>query len=152
MSHNMPLNRRAFLFASAVAVIASPALAMQPARYLEGSLALSGYDPVAYFTVGKPTLGSANLEADWDGATWRFASEENKLAFLENPEKYAPQYGGYCAYAVSQGSTAAGSPNAWSIVDDKLYVNINQAVRGLWNLRRTHHINQANQNWPGVLG
>ena len=158
------LSRRAFLAASTVALTgaalgfaAQPQSSMAqatsaPQRYLEGELALSGYDPVAYFTDGKPVEGSANLEAVWDGATWRFANTDYKRAFLENPEKYAPQYGGFCAYAVSQGYTASADPHAWSIVDDKLYVNYNKAVRGLWNLRRSHYIKQGDQNWPSVLG
>ena len=149
----MSLSRRSFFIAtaSAAAALATPAFAQKPARFLTGELALDGYDPVAYFTEGKAVPGSANLEADWDGALWRFANEQNKLAFLENPEAYAPQYGGYCAYAVGNGYTASADPEAWSITDGKLYVNFNKSVRGLWNLRRSHYIRQGDKNWPKVL-
>ena len=149
----MTLSRRSFFLgcASAAQALASPALAREPELYLESGLALSGYDPVAYFTEGRPMQGSANLEADWNGAIWRFANTDNKLAFLENPEKYAPQYGGYCAYAVGNGYTASADPQAWSITDGKLYVNYNKAVRGLWNLRRSHYIREGDKNWPSVL-
>lgn len=163
MSQAPKLSRRNFFIATAaLATTAATGVALTTSntaaqtasatqRYLEGDLALGGYDPVAYFSNGKPTPGSADVSADWDNATWRFSSEANKQAFLANPEKYAPQYGGFCAYAVSQGYTASADPQAWSIVDDKLYVNFNKAVRGLWNLRRSHYIKEGDKNWPGVL-
>ena len=85
------------------------------------SSAVGGYDPVAYFTEGKPVAGNSGITHQWKGATWRFASEKNRDLFKAEPAKYAPQYGGYCAWAVSQGYTAKGDPNHWKIVDGKLY-------------------------------
>ncbi|MEL7173254.1 MAG: YHS domain-containing (seleno)protein, partial [Pseudomonadota bacterium] len=85
------------------------------------------------------------------GATWRFSSAENRDLFVENPEKYAPQYGGYCAWAVAQGYTAATDPEAWAIVDDKLYLNYNKSVQAKWEKDVPGHIASADGNWPTVL-
>lgn len=114
--------------------------------------AIRGYDPVAYFTQGRPVKGSDDFTLEYRGATWRFSSVENRQAFVEMPEKYAPQYGGYCAYAVSQGYTASIDPEAWTIVDDRLYLNYNKDVRDKWSRDIPGNIRKANANWPGVLG
>jgi YHS domain-containing protein len=113
--------------------------------------AIKGYDPVAYFTQGKPVKGSGDHEFEYKGATWKFASAENRMTFEKNPEKYAPQYGGYCAYAVSQGYTASIDPEAWSIVDGKLYLNYSKGVRDKWSQDIPGYIKQADANWPKVL-
>ena len=113
--------------------------------------AIKGYDPVAYFTQGKAVEGSGDYTFEYKGATWRFASAANKAAFEKSPEKYAPQYGGYCAYAVSQGHTASIDPEAWTIVDGKLYLNYSLDVRALWRQDIPGYIKQADANWPGVL-
>ncbi|MEM9765532.1 MAG: YHS domain-containing (seleno)protein [Pseudomonadota bacterium] len=113
--------------------------------------AIDGTDPVAYFTEGKPVEGSSDFTHEWNGATWRFSSAENRDLFVENPEKYAPQYGGYCAWAVAQGYTAATDPEAWAIVDDKLYLNYNQDVQARWNKDIPGFIASADGNWPTVL-
>jgi YHS domain-containing protein len=115
-------------------------------------VAVGGYDPVAYFTDGKPVAGSKDITLEHEGATWRFASEANREAFKADPAKYAPQYGGYCAYAVSQGYTAKGDPNAWSVVDGKLYLNYDLNVKKTWEKDTAGYISKANANWPGVLG
>jgi len=92
-------------------------------KYWRG-LAIKGYDPVAYHKEGKPVKGSNKFELKWKDATWRFASTEHRDLFRADPEKYAPRYGGYCAWAVAQGTTASVDPkNAWKIVDGKLYLN-----------------------------
>ena len=113
--------------------------------------AIKGYDTVAYFTEGKAVKGSSDHEFKYKGATWKFASADNQMAFEKNPEKYAPQYGGYCAYAVSQGYTASIDPEAWSIVDGKLYLNYSKGVRDKWSQDIPGYINKANANWPKVL-
>jgi len=113
--------------------------------------AINGYDPVAYFTQGKPVKGKSAHALKYKGANWRFASEKNRLAFKQNPQKYAPQYGGYCAYAVSQGYTASTDPDAWSIVNGKLYLNYSKGVRSKWSKDRPGYIRKANANWPKVL-
>lgn len=115
-------------------------------------VAIKGYDPVAYHTTGKPAKGSDKYELEWKDAKWRFASAENRALFEADPEKYAPQYGGYCAWAVSEGYTASVDPeNAWSIVDDKLYLNYDREVKAKWEKDIPGHIQKADANWPGVL-
>jgi YHS domain-containing protein len=113
--------------------------------------AISGYDPVAYFTQGKPVKGKSDHLLKYRGAKWRFSSDKNRQAFKQNPQKYAPQYGGYCAYAVSQGYTASTDPEAWSIIDGKLYLNYSKSVQAKWNKDRPGYIRKANANWPKVL-
>jgi YHS domain-containing protein len=113
---------------------------------------LKGYDPVAYFTDGAPVKGTKEFQYEWQGAKWLFASREHLVMFRENPEKYAPRYGGYCAYAVSRKTTADIDPEAWAIVDGKLYLNLNKDVQNIWNKDRPGYINKADQNWPKLLG
>src|ERR1041384_7863423 len=95
-------------------------------------LALKGYDAVAYFTEGKPVEGRSEFAAEWKGAQWHFASARNRATFLGEPDKYAPQYGGYCSWAVGHGYTAKGDPDAWKIVDGKLYLNYSKDVQAKW--------------------
>jgi YHS domain-containing protein len=115
-------------------------------------VAVGGYDPVAYFMQGKPVQGSNDITLQHGGATWRFASAENRAAFEADPAKYAPQYGGYCAYAVSQGHTAKAEPDAWTIHDGKLYLNYDKNVQAMWEKDIPGYIKKADANWPGVLG
>ncbi|NET33306.1 MAG: YHS domain-containing protein [Cyanothece sp. SIO1E1] len=119
--------------------------------YIKGGAAIGGYDPVAYFEQGGPTAGSDEFTHEWRNATWKFSSAENRDLFAANPEQYAPQYGGFCAWAVSQGSTAPIDPNAWKIVDDKLYLNFNQDIQARWEKDIPGNIAKADSNWPGVL-
>lgn len=118
---------------------------------LIGRTAIDGYDPVAYFVDGKPVKGSRDYTHEWRGAVFRFANAQNLAAFRAAPEKYAPQYGGYCAWAVSQGYTADVDPNAWKIVGGKLYLNYNLDVQKKWETDVPGHIRQADANWPGLL-
>lgn len=122
-----------------------------PVNKTPDGLAIKGYDPVAYVTQGKPIPGLAGEEFVWKGARWRFASAEHRAMFRLDPEKYAPQYGGYCAYAVSQGKTADIDPTAWTIVNNKLYLNLNKDVQDLWERDRDAHIRNADENWPDLL-
>jgi YHS domain-containing protein len=115
-------------------------------------IAIKGYDPVAYYKEGKPVEGSSKFELNWKGAKWRFASAENRDLFISEPEKYAPQYGGYCAWAVSEGYTAGVDPkNAWRIVGGKLYLNYNVDIQKKWAKDIPGNIKKADANWPGVL-
>mgnify|MGYP003476772039 FL=1 len=109
-----------------------------------------GYDVVAYFS-GTAAEGKAEFTAEWEGAQWRFASAENKAAFEADPAKYAPQFGGYCAYAVAKGSIAKGDPQAWSVVDGKLYLNLSASIRTKWQEDVPGNITAGNANWPKVL-
>ena len=119
---------------------------------LFGNVAVGGYDPVAYFTEQKPVKGDARFTTSYMGAEWRFSSAENRDSFLANPERYAPQYGGYCAWAVSEGHTASGDPLRWKIVGNKLYLNYDTDVQKKWEMSIPEHIKKADKNWPVVLG
>jgi len=132
--------------------ISKPAVAKDPVYTgIFSSLAVSGYDPVAYFTEGKPVEGRSDFEYEWNGATWRFVDQNNLDTFKANPEVYAPQYGGYCAWAVAQGSTASSDPDAWRIVDGKLYLNYSKSVQEKWLQDISGNIAKADKNWPAVL-
>ena len=123
----------------------------KPPVFSNSDGAIRGYDPVAYFTVGEPIKGSDQYTFEWEGGTFKFASADNMELFKAEPTKYAPQYGGYCAYAVSNGYTATTDPDAWSIVDGKLYLNYSLGVRERWLEDVPGHIAAADKNWPGVL-
>ncbi len=149
------LNRRTFIAAAAATPMmaaVTPAFAAEPPVYATGGVAINGYDPVAYFTQSDAVEGSADHTSEWDGATFQFASAENKALFDGDPAKYAPQFGGYCAWAVSKGYTASTSPNAWSVHNGKLYLNFNRAVRARWSINKDDNIAAGNANWPKVLG
>lgn len=118
----------------------------------QAGLAIRGYDPVAHHEKGRPLEGSSNFEFVWKGARWRFANATHRDLFKADPERYAPRYGGYCAWAVSQGYTASVDPeNAWRIVAGKLYLNYSVAVKKRWETDIPGHIQKANVNWPDVL-
>ena len=112
--------------------------------------AIEGYDPVAYFEEGKPVEGDSDYAHEWMGATWYFASAENRDKFVADPEKYTPQYGGYCAWAVANGYTAEIDPQAWAVVDDKLYLNYSLDVQKQWQQDVPGHITKADANWPDI--
>jgi YHS domain-containing protein len=147
------LTRIAALTALVLAFSVAPAAAKEDPVYTGtfSSLAVSGYDPVAYFKEGKPVEGRSEHELEWNGATWRFSSAENLAAFEADPEAFAPQYGGYCAWAVSQGYTASTDPTAWRIVDGKLYLNYSRGVQRRWETDVPGNIAKADANWPKVL-
>ena len=134
------------------AILLSPAaLAQKPPVFSDREGAIRSHDPVAYFDRKGPVKGTKQFSHAWRGATWYFASAENRDKFAAAPERYAPQYGGYCAYAVASGYTADIDPNAWSIVDDKLYLNYSLSVRERWNKDIPGHIRRGDANWPAVL-
>lgn len=139
------------LFAAAFFALAAPALAQKSEIYTSWGAAIRGYDPVAFFTEGKPAEGSRQFTHQWKGATWRFASARNRDAFAAAPEKYAPQYGGYCAYGVANGYTVSTVPEAWSVVAGKLYLNYSLGVRADWLKDIPGHIRKADANWPKAL-
>lgn len=129
-----------------------PALAVdQINTTLFGNLAIEGYDPVAYFTESRPVKGSSDFQYEWKEANWRFSSAENLALFKAKPEQYAPQYGGYCAYAVAKNTTASIDPTQFTIVDDKLYLNYSKSVNNKWLANRDNFIVDADQNWPAIL-
>jgi YHS domain-containing protein len=113
-------------------------------------LAVDGYDPVAYFAAGTPVEGKAEFQFTWNGTRYHFASAANRDLFARDPEKYAPQYGGFCAYAVSRGYTASVDPLAWAVVDGKLYLNYSKRVQRLWQEDAAGNIRKADSNWPAI--
>ena len=138
--------------ATAPSAEVSAATQNEPAAvFAENGIAIRGADAVAYFTEASYVAGSSNYTYEWGGATWQFSSAENRDLFATNPEQYAPQYGGFCAWAVSQGYTAAVDPTAWAIVDGKLYLNFDARIQNRWQQDIPGNIAKANQNWPGVL-
>ncbi len=141
------------LATSSLALTAQPALADQAPIYtgLLSRVAVSGYDPVAYFTDNRPVRGTTQFRTTYQGYEYRFASAEHLAAFQANPTRYLPQYGGYCAWAIAQGYTASGNPNNWRIVDGKLYLNYNDEIQQRWERDIPGFIRSANGNWPSVL-
>ncbi|MBS9718946.1 YHS domain-containing (seleno)protein [Pseudohalocynthiibacter aestuariivivens] len=148
-------NRRAFLgllvALPVVGTIVRPALASSPEVFATDGVAINGYDPVAYFSQSAPVLGDETHALIWRGATWYFSSANNMVRFEANPELFAPQYGGYCAFAVSKGATASTVPEAWTIHEEKLYLNYSLPVREIWRGDIPGNIGKADANWPGVL-
>jgi YHS domain-containing protein len=143
--------RRTFIAVLLTAAV-TPAWAAMSSIYtgvIEG-VALGGYDAVSYFS-GTPTQGDAAITKDYDGATWRFTTTANRDLFAANPEKYAPQYGGHCAYAAAKGSLAPGDPLAWTIHKEKLYINLSPGIRDTWNKDIEGYVTKGDANWPGLM-
>lgn len=133
------------LAASATAAGPKPAV-----NTSSGKLAVQGYDVVAY-TAGTAAKGVPAFEYRWNGALWRFASAENRDRFARDPERYAPQFGGYCAWAVSRGYTANIDPHAFKIVNGKLYLNYSKSVQRMWEQDVPGNIAKGEANWPAAL-
>jgi YHS domain-containing protein len=151
------LTKRAFIalataFALMIGVTAvTPAFAAGPELNATiTGLALRGYDPVAYFTDGKPVPGDFTITAQHEGATYRFASEDHKALFEKDPAKYLPQYGGFCAFGTAQGYKVDGDPNVWAIVEGKLYLNLAPPVAVRWRQDVGGNIKSADDKWPNL--
>ncbi|MDR6873021.1 YHS domain-containing protein [Bosea sp. BE125] len=149
------LDRRDFMRLLGLAVVPLAttgcwAEARQPVNTLGSSegVAIRGYDPVAYFRNGGPRLGKAEFSVRHDGATWRFTSAEHKALFEVDPQRYLPAYGGFCAYGTSRGYLVKIEPEAWSIVDGRLYLNYDLGVRKTWLAKPQSYIARADANWP----
>jgi YHS domain-containing protein len=145
------MNRQLLAGAMALVLAVSAVHAADPPVFATDEGAIRGYDPVAYFTDGKPVKGSDDFTFEWNGATFKFASSANLAEFRADPEKYAPRYGGYCAYAVSEGYTASTVPEAWTIHEGRLYLNYSLGVRERWKKDIPGRTTAADANWPGVL-
>ena len=115
-------------------------------------LALHGYDAVAYFTAKKPIRGVAKHQTTHDGAAYRFSNQANLEAFKKNPAKYAPQYGGYCAFGAALGKKFDGDPAVWKVVDGKLYLNLNPDIQSKWEDDVPGNIRKADAQWPKIKG
>jgi len=149
---------------SLVALFALGAIALWPAAlpvaeagqeqsvFAEDGIAIRGYDPVAYFTEGEPVAGSPAHTFEWKGVTWRFVNVGHRERFADNPEMYAPAYGGYCAWAVAaKGELYSIDPHAWRIVDGTLYLNYSDAIQQRWEQDISGFIEQGNERWPQVM-
>ncbi len=151
----MQVNRRVFMTLAATVPLAGaalPALAREPETFQVDGLAIRGIDPVAYFTQSAPVAGSAAHSVSQNGAVWRFASAANLAAFQSDPEKYGARFGGYCAFAASRGYLAPTIPEAWTVYEDRLYLNANLRARELWLRDIPGNIAAGEKNWPGILG
>jgi YHS domain-containing protein len=132
--------------AESVSQVKSPTVSF----YTDNGVAIKGADPVAYFQEGKPVKGNSQFAYQWMNATWYFSIAQNRDLFVKNPQKYAPQYGGFCAWAVSRGYTAQIDPDAWKIVDGKLYLNYNRGVQRSWERDIPGNISRGDRNWPSL--
>lgn len=142
--------RIALLCLVVMAAISGAAFAQEHPVYAPEGIAIEGYDPVAYFTEGRPVEGSAEFSYEWRGAEWRFASREHLDLFMSDPERYAPEYGGYCAWAVGRGDIAPIDPRQWVIQDGRLFLNFSAFVNLRFNFNRDRNIELADENWPEV--
>ena len=135
---------------SVLLCLATGAVAQKAAVFTPAEGAIHGYDPVAYFKESKPVKGDAKYVYTWNAADWYFVNQQNLDAFKANPEKFAPQYGGYCAYGLADGHKAPTDPEAWTIVDNKLYLNYNKNVQQLWKKKQDVYIQTADKKWPAL--
>jgi len=140
-----------FLAVLSLTLFSCIAAAAQPAVFSDAAGAIRGYDPVAYFEKKAPVKGDRAYSHQWNGATWYFSSSANRDRFAAAPEKYGPRYGGYCAYGVAQGYAPEIDPNAWAIVDGRLYLNFSPDVQRRWSRDIPGYIRKADANWPAVL-
>ena len=146
------MNRRFLLGAIAAAVFAPAAYAQDMPIFFEtGGAAMAGYDAVSYFNGGTPVQGLPEFSVMWKGAEWHFVSAENRDAFEMNPRAYAPQFGGYCAYAMAQGQLVSTDPNLWQVVDGRLYLTHSPEIELIWNSDAPEYIRMAESFWPAVL-
>ena len=134
----------------AFAVLSIAVAAAQKVNTSFSGLAIDGYDPVAYFTENKPVKGTREFTFEFEGATYRFASAAHRDRFAKEPARYVPQYGAFCAWAVSRGYTADTDPLAWRIVNGKLYLNYDTSVQKKWEEDIPGNITKADANWPGL--
>lgn len=135
--------------ATATMISARTARARIFTGFIDGT-AVGGYDAVAYHTQGQAVPGDPGITLSHEGATWRFSTQENLVAFQANPDAYAPQYGGHCAWATAQGYLAQGDPEIWRIFDGRLFLNATQGVNRRWLRNVNGFIVEADANWPGL--
>ncbi|MBO9611097.1 MAG: YHS domain-containing protein [Dyadobacter sp.] len=136
------------LFAAALLLIGQATFAQKSEIFAPKGKAIQGYDVVAFFKDARPTEGADSLSYRYKDAEWLFASRANLEAFKAAPEKYEPQYGGYCAYGTSEGHKAPTEAETWTIVNDKLYFNYNMKVKNNWSKKREEFIEKADTQWP----
>lgn len=140
---------KVLLFLSIFTVVSVQATEQIHTGYFNNK-AVSGYDVIAYFEQAKPIEGSSKYQFKYQGADWYFSSQANLNKFKMSPEKYAPQYGGYCAWAMSNNKPAPGNPPYWTIYKAKLYLNYDQNVLEQWRANKDYFIKKADANWAGM--
>jgi YHS domain-containing protein len=146
--HRTLLHTKVAYFSTALIALSILAPAWAGEYFEKDGVALRGYDPVAYFSENKPVKGSPDHKAEYEGSAFHFTSKANRDAFVADPARYAPQYGGFCAFGMASGYKAATDPAAFSIVDGKLYLNYNRDVQKQWSADRPGFIAKAEKNWP----
>ena len=134
----------------ALLLLAGTVGAGETLQYATANGAIDGYDPVAYFTDGAAKRGSPDITTEWNGAMWRFTSTAHRDAFMENPEKYAPQFGGFCALGMAHGGDVPTNPEAWTIWEDKLYLNMIKEVSITWRYNPDKLIERADLKWAAM--
>lgn len=139
-----------FFITCCLLVIASSSNAQKSEIFAPAGKAIKGYDPVAFFTESKPVMGTDSLYYAYKGVNWLFSSPENLKKFKTAPEKYEPQFGGYCAYGMADGHKAPTQTETWAIIDGKLYFNYNVKVKEMWNKNQPAYIEKANTLWPNL--
>lgn len=146
----MNQNVRHTMLAAAVLLLTSVVPTFAGEYYEKEGVAIHGYDPIAYFAEMKPVKGLAEFHAEHQGSTFYFSSGANRDTFAANPDKFAPQYGGYCAFGMAKGYKATIDPAAFTVAGDKLYLNYSDTVRSQWVSDIPGYIRKANANWPDV--
>lgn len=145
------MNRRKFITTALCAFAAGPARADKSLFHIDHGMAIGGFDPVSFFLASGPVRGRRDIAVMWRGAVWRFASPRHRDAFEADPWRYAPQYGGFCAYAVSQGALIAGDPLAWRVYKERLYVTADLESQRMWMRDMAAYIEKADRIWPKLL-
>ncbi|NOD92271.1 YHS domain protein [Ruegeria sp. HKCCD4884] len=146
------LIRRTILGALSALFLSSVAFAQdKPVYFATEGVALAGYDPVTYFEGATPVMGAPENAVMWKGAKWHFSSAENRERFESNPRAFAPQFGGYCSYAMANGVLKSTDPNAWQVVDGRLYLTHSPQIEVMWRQDRAEYIEMAEENWPVIL-
>lgn len=147
------MQNRRFIFGILTAIAFAPIAWAQdkPVYFATDGAAMAGYDPVSYFDSAVPVRGEPSIAVMWKGAQWHFASQENRERFESNPRAFAPQFGGYCSYAMANGVLKSTDPMAWQVVDGRLYLTHSPAVERIWEQDRSANIHLAEENWPVIL-
>jgi len=114
------------------------------------NLAIGGYDPVTYHSINQAVPGTGQFRVSWKGAEWRFSSQQNRDLFVATPERYAPQYGGWCAFALAHGAKSPSDPTIFDVVGGRLYLNQNPGTQTSWRRARDSMIQRADQHWPRI--
>ncbi len=139
------------LWVATILSVAMSAVGPKPVVNTRGGLAVRSYEAVSYFTDGRAARGDSRFDFTWSGAVWRFVSGAHRDLCKAAPEQYAPRFGGYCAWAVAHGYLADGDPEAWTIVDGRLYLNYSRSVQQKWEKDIPRFIASGQASWPGVL-